>query len=64
MQGVLFVMPSVQNTSPNCGSTITGRLYENRKLYGMCPSVENDPAKALIIDEIWKRIKEKKGDRK
>jgi len=57
-------MPSVQNTSPNCGSTTVGRTYENRKIYGMCPSVENDPAKALKVEEIWKRIKEKKGDRK
>lgn len=64
MPGVLYVMPTVQNTSPNCGSTTVGRTYENRKIYGMCPSVENDPAKALVIEEIWKRIKEKKGDTK
>ena len=54
----------LQNTSPNCGSTTVGRTYENRKIYGMCPSVENDPAKALKVEEIWKRIKEKKGDTK
>jgi len=57
-------MPTYQQTSPNCGSTVTGRTYENRRTYGISPTVDVDPAKALKVEEIWKRIKEKKGDTK
>jgi len=57
-------MPTYQQTSPNCGPTTVGRTYENRRTYGISPTIDVAPAKALVIEEIWKRIKEKKGDRK
>jgi len=57
-------MALTQGTSPNCGSIVTGRTYENRRTYGISPTVDVDPAKALKVEEIWKRIKEKKGDTK